>query len=118
MEKFVDSNGFVALLVSENYGNGWWTDHRVDALLWSPKIVDWVLRGKPEDEDDSLFEHLSWHLSSDGGEVDDELVESCLDTLHRDVVVEWIPAGTEFVIDTYDGQESVLTEEDFVWHLA
>jgi hypothetical protein len=118
MEKFVDSNGYVALLLSDTYGNGWWSDHRIDALLWSPKIVDWILRGKPEEEDSSLLEHLSWHLSGDRGEVDDELAESYLDTLHRDVVVHWIPIGTEFVIDSYDGQETVLTEENFVWHSA
>lgn len=118
MEKFVDSNGYVALLVSDTYGNGWWTDHRVDALLWSPKIVDWILRGKPEEEDSSLLEHLSYHLSGDAGEVDAVIVESYLDTLRQDVVVEWIPAGTEFVIVSYDGLESILTEEDFDWHEA
>jgi hypothetical protein len=35
-----------------------------------------------------------------------------------DLIVEWLPEGTEFKIDEYDGAESLILKEEEVWLIA
>jgi hypothetical protein len=30
-------------------------------------------------------------------------------------VIKWVPVGTRFVIEDYDGSESLMTIDDFEW---
>jgi hypothetical protein len=34
------------------------------------------------------------------------------------LAIQWLPVGTRFVINEYDGSESVLTEEEMNWGVA
>lgn len=34
------------------------------------------------------------------------------------VRLEWLPVGTEFVIDEYDGRESLMTKDDYDWQVS
>jgi len=37
---------------------------------------------------------------------------------YNDLTVGWIPVGTAFRIDEYDGNESIVTKEDDDWFVA
>ena len=90
----------LAVLVSPGYGAGWssWnTDH--PDCLFNPTIVQWVLNGKNGDVPEVCGEDFYY-----GGA--------------RDLVVHWVPVGTKFKIDEYDGNESILYEQDIQWMVA
>ena len=98
MEKIV-RDGMVAVAVSYGYGAGWstWTDvNPMDA-----RFNQLFLEGKHAeaaalcDEED---------LGYAGGA--------------EDVSIEWIPVGTKFIIDEYDGAESLMTIDDYDWITA
>lgn len=93
VEKVV-RDGKVAVLVSPGYGAGWstWADAPEEALF-SPDVVSWVEAGKPrdvlrekEDEWEAGFGYL-------GG--------------LEDLQVEWVPEGSRFRIEEYDGFETL-----------
>jgi hypothetical protein len=98
MEKIV-RDGMVAVAVSPGYGAGWstWTninpmDARLNQLFLDGK-VDEVVR---------ICEDKSLGYAGGAG----------------NVVIEWLPVGTRFVIEEYDGSESLMTIDDFGWQEA
>lgn len=82
-------DGKVAVLVSPGFGAGWSTWADEDGAVFAPDVVAWVEAGKPEIDEDEVFGHYGYV----GG-------------LH-DVQIEWVPVGTRFTIDEYDGSESL-----------
>ena len=95
MEKIV-RDGMVAVAVSRDFGAGWSTwnnispmDARFNQLFLDDK-VDEVVRICSE-------EGLGYAYGA------------------RDVEIEWVPVGTRFVINEYDGSESLMTIDDFAW---
>ena len=95
MEKIV-RDGKVAVAVSYGFGAGWSTwndispmDARFNQLFLDGK-VDEVSRICDEED-----------LGYAGGA--------------EDVVIEWVPVGTKFVINEYDGSESLETIDEFRW---
>ena len=89
-------DGKVAVIVSPGYGAGWSTwadDSRV--AVFAPDVVEWIEAGKPE-----LAEGQFDGYGYLGGLFDAE--------------IEWLPVGTRFEIDEYDGSESLrlLTPDD------
>ena len=95
-------DGKVAVLVSPDYGAGWYSWHRIEELLYDPSIVLW-LEAK---ELDKIANYLALKYPNDyfGG----------LD----DLTVEWIDQGTEFRIDEFDGAESIELKADTKWLVA
>lgn len=98
MEKIV-RDGMVAVAVSYGFGAGWstWndvdpTDARFNQLFLDRKVA----------EAEALCEELG--LGYAGGA--------------EDVNIEWVPVGTKFVIDEYDGSESLMAFDDFNWKTA
>ena len=98
MEKIV-RDGMVAVAVSGGFGAGWstWndvspTDARFNQLFLDGKV----------DEVQRICEEES--LGYTGGA--------------RDVEIVWVPVGTRFVIDEYDGSESLMTIDDYGWLIA
>ena len=83
-------DGKVAVLVSPGFGAGWstWADYP-EAALYAPDVVEWIEAGKPDDGTDEAFEKYGYT----GG--------------LRDIEIEWLPLGTRFKIDEYDGSESL-----------
>lgn len=81
----------VAVLVSPGYGAGWstWVDDETEQSLFDPEIVAWVESGKPDIDLDEKFGHYGYI----GG--------------LRDVEIEWVPEGYRFIVDEYDGAESL-----------
>lgn len=102
MEKVI-KDGMVAVLYSPRHGAGWYSWHSVEALVYDPVVVDMVLR-----------------------EVDpEEIVEYCEQKYGQqyyggadDLCVEWIPVGQRFIIEEYDGSESIMLENEVQWLTA
>ena len=98
MEKII-RDGMVAVAVSGGFGAGWSTWNDIDPM-------------------DARFNQLFLD-----GKVD-EVVRICKDENlgyaggARDVVIVWIPIGTEFIITEYDGSESLETKDSFNWKVA
>ena len=101
MNKLV-RDGKVAVLVSPDYGAGWYSWHRIEELLYDPSIVLW-LEAK---ELDKIEHYLALKYPNEyfGG----------LD----DLTVEWIDQGTEFRIDEFDGAESIELKANTKWLVA
>ena len=103
MEKFT-LRGRVAVLVSRGFGAGWSTWNReYPDMLFDPEIVQMVLAGKDSYEIEAVADRR-WPDAYLGG----------IDGLD----VEWIPQGTKFRIQEYDGAESVLTVDEEGWIVA
>lgn len=97
-EKYV-RGGFVAILVSPGFGAGWstWANDGVEAekRMFSPELVHAVLTKTNKVE----ILAIAKRLFPDFPDVYHGGVE--------DLVVEWIPEGTLFRINEYDGNETV-----------
>ena len=98
MEKIV-RDGMVAVAVSYGFGAGWSTWNDVDPM--DARFNQLFIDGKVA-EAESLCKELD--LGYEGG-------ADC-------VKIEWVPVGTKFVIDEYDGAESLTTMDDFKWRTA
>ena len=103
-----DGNVLVGVLVSYGYGAGWhsWNPHNTECLF-DPEIVHIVEAYKGKTLPQNIISeivtiaHRKWEDDYWGG----------ADSLE----VVWLPVGTKFIIDEYDGAESVLTYEDMRW---
>ena len=105
MDKVI-RDGKVAVLVSRGYGAGWssWTDE-VETVLFHPKLVQMVEeRRHSEITEEWMEKELGIEGFYTGG----------IDGLE----IEWVPIGTKFVIDEYDGAELLRTIDDFYWVTA
>ena len=100
MEKVV-RDGKVAVLLSRGYGAGWgsWNYGVHDVIMFHPKIVQMVEDGREMDITEE------WLKSELGLE---EVFTGGRDGLY----IKWVPEGTRFRIDEYDGAETIITDED------
>jgi len=100
--KKVIRDGKVAVLISRGYGAGWysWNDEHKQ-LLFHPKLVEMVeQKRKKEIDEDWVKEHLGIENVYCGGA--------------SDLEIHWLPIGTAFEINEYDGSESIRTYDDLV----
>lgn len=105
MEKVIRDSK-VAVLYSPSFGAGWYTwNTEHESMLYHPMLVDIVLSGEP---DWKIKAHalaaLIWPDAYIGG--------------IGDLTVEWIPTGTLFKINEYDGSESIEYKESSGWFVA
>jgi hypothetical protein len=103
MEKVV-RNGLVAVLVSPGFGAGWssWNPLKPE-LLFDPEVVAMV-------EDGTNAETITAYCEakySDGyfGGSDD-------------LIIEWVPVGTQFRVHEYDGSETLEFKDAMDWITA
>jgi hypothetical protein len=115
--KKVVRDGKVAVLYSPGYGAGWSTWSSVnglsDDLIFEPSVVALV-----EDRDAEKITNAQLV----------ELVEAYCEQKYGkhevycggvdDLRIEWIPVGTEFKINEYDGSESIEYKENDYWVTA
>lgn len=102
MNKLV-RDGYVAVLVSPGHGAGWssWNvDH--DEILFDPAIVEFVEQAQWAELE--VYVKLKYPDIYTGG--------------MRDLQIEWLPQGTEFIIEEYDGSERLQRKNDIVWYRA
>lgn len=104
MEKVI-RNGRVAVLVSNNYGAGWYTwNMAYPECLFDKKIVEAVLRGcTTKQKEDLALERFGSNFCVGGA---------------GNLVVRWLPIGTRFQVHEYDGAEHLEIEDEQVWLVA
>ena len=102
MEKVI-REGHVAILISHGFGAGWYTWNSDEKLLYHPKLVEMV-----ETDQQHLIDS-EWVLENIG-------VENVYCGGAKDLAIHWLPEGTQFSVDEYDGSESLITAE--VLHLT
>lgn len=104
MEKVI-RDGKVAVLYSPGFGAGWSTWAHYDNginLVFDPTIVACVEAG----DFDKLTTYMTlWHPDAYTGGMDD-------------LTIAWLPEGTLFRINEYDGNESIEVKEDMDWMVA
>ena len=98
MEKVIKERK-VAVLVSPNYGAGWYSwNSGYKELLFHPKLVEMVEQGKRDEITKKwIKDNLNINMQPLGAE---------------DLIIEWLPVGTQFMIYEYDGYESLCTLSD------
>lgn len=112
MNKFIH-DGEVAVLYSPGYGAGWSTwaeESERDLLLFDPDIVQLVMDRDSDVITPDEFEQkvdMLWQLKS--------YASYCSPAT---LVVSWLPVGTLFKVEEYDGSESIITQQDIKWHVA
>jgi hypothetical protein len=99
MEKLI-RDGNVAVLISPCFGAGWYSWNREhQELLFNPKLVELVEQGKTNQiDEDWVKENLGIENVYCGGA--------------DDLKIHWLPIGTVFQVDEYDGAESITTIDD------
>ena len=104
MEKVI-CNGCVAVLVSHGFGAGWYTWNRdYPECLYNKKIVEAVLHNATTEQiHDLAHEQFGEDFYPGGAD---------------GLIVEWLPIGTRFQIDEYDGAEHLEIEDEQVWLIA
>jgi len=108
-------DGKVAVLYSPGFGAGWSTWNILrdgTAMMFDPSIVYMVEEMNKLDADD-LTGRNNWA---------DNIVEYSKQTYPEaycggveDLVIEWIPVGTLFKINEYDGSETIEYKENDYW---
>lgn len=103
-------DGKVAVLISPGYGAGWSTwehdDKSRQLMVFEPEVVAWVLGGKQGPAPD---------LHKKYGDVVGRIYEG---SGTQNLVVKWVPLGTRFRIQEYDGSESLVMDHDDRWYVA
>ena len=103
MEKVI-RDGKVAVLHSPGYGAGWSTwcynDDLVETLLFHPLIVEKVESGLER------VITTEWLVQQFGEDFSDVYCGGA-----SELEIKWLPEGTAFRIDKYDGFETVITNE-------
>jgi hypothetical protein len=106
MSNKVVRNGNVAVLYSPGFGAGWSTwNTQEPQLVFDPVIVDFVLR-KPENWYEGIMAYCEM--------VYPDAYTGGLDTLE----VDWLPVGAHFLIEEYDGNETICIRDNTKWLVA
>lgn len=95
-------DGRVAIIVSPDYGAGWYSWHQIEELLYDPSIVLWL----ESEELDKIENYITLKYPN-------EYFGSL-----KDLSVQWIDEGAEFRIAEYDGAESIELKADTRWLIA
>lgn len=112
MDKVI-RDGEVAVLYSPDFGAGWYTwNTEHPAMLYDPTLVKWVMDGKPYGQKRSGVEWVRLVATLE------EKYPRCYLGGLRDLEIRWVPVGTRFYVDEYDGSETVVLEKDVEWQVA
>ena len=88
----------VAVAISPGFGAGW-TTWNTGLSPFEPKVIEMIRQGKRDKIDDEWCEkNLKIKDIYCGG------VE--------DLEIEWLPVGTKFSINEYDGSESIYRDDE------
>jgi len=98
-----NDNGYreVAVLVSAGYGAGWSTWGMPEEALFDPILVDFVENNETNSIKFQEYLEKEYPDKYSGG----------ADGLY----VCWVLEGKEFIIDEYDGAESLTIKNNFTW---
>ena len=104
-------DGKVAVLYSPGFGSGWYTwntlrgddDEQCIQLIFDPVLVELV-----EKRNGDNYDEITDAIKKRGEEILPEgyFGGAC------DLEIKWLPVGTKFRIEEYDGSESITTTEE------
>ncbi|MCA6384944.1 MAG: hypothetical protein IM620_15845 [Cytophagales bacterium] len=107
MRKYI-RDGEVAVLISPDFGAGWSTwNPRHPQMLFDPVIVELLLNAK-EGEEAFVAGQIEAHVETN---YPDASFISALQQLK----VRWVPVGTEFIVNEYDGNEWIVFKDHMAW---
>lgn len=109
MEKLI-RNGQVAVLVSRGYGAGWFSWEGNEAMLFDPVLAEMLEDGRAVEGDPAWFENIE--------RVANERYPDAYIGGIDGLCVHWVPEGSRFRIEEYDGAESLCLESDYKWITA
>lgn len=93
--KKVIRDGKVAVLYSPGFGAGWYSWNEDKRLLFHPKLVEMVEEGRRNEiTTEWMIKEIGIDIYTGGA---------------NQLKIEWLPEGTAFQIDEYDGAESIIT---------
>jgi hypothetical protein len=98
MEKVI-RDGKVGVLVSPGFGAGFYTWDAPIEAIFNPTLIGLIESEKWQEAVDFVEE--TWENVYNGGV--------------RDLRVFWVPEGKEFIIEEYDGSESLVLKEEYNW---
>jgi hypothetical protein len=102
VDKLID-NGKVAVLYSPGFGAGWSTwNQEVPEIIFDPAIVKFV-------ENDQMAELNTYVTLKYPGLYTGGM---------KDLAIAWVPVGSLFKINEYDGGESIELKESDKWIVA
>jgi len=101
MEKVI-KDGKVAVLVSHGWGAGFHTWGAPVEAIFDPTLVDLI--EKQQIEEATTYAQKAYPDAFLGG--------------ITDLCIEWIPEGAKFIINEYDGSESIQLLDETDWLTA
>lgn len=101
MKKLI-RDGKVAVLYSPGYGAGFYTDNAPVEAIFDPKLVELV-------EKEQLDEVINYVKAT---------YPNAYNSGVHDLKVTWLPEGTKFFIEEYDGSEYFIIMDDVKWITA
>jgi hypothetical protein len=107
MEKVI-KGGQVAVIISCDYGGGWYSWHGIENLLYDPKIVEIL-------EDETIDKFAAWEWIRPYALA--LYPTQCFSGKER-LAVRWVPVGAKFRISEYDGKESIILQTAEQWLTA
>lgn len=106
LTKEFDEGTYVAVLISPGFGGGWstWATHcDSDVMLFDPIIAQMLVDGADRDDIESIARVR----------YPDEFL-GCID----DLEVRWVKQGAEFMVNEYDGSETISYKDAITWSVA
>lgn len=100
--KKVIRNGKVGVLVSPGFGGGFFTWGAPEDAIFDPFLIDLIENEKYQDAVD--YVEKTYEDAFTGGV--------------QDLVIQWIPEGSKFIINEYDGSESIQLLDETDWITA
>jgi hypothetical protein len=97
MEKFVE-DGQVAVLYSPSFGAGWSTWNSNKDIIFDKRIVKKVLAKKHSEITEEWMKKIGYKNIYCGGA--------------EDLTIIWLPISSKFIINEYDGFESIELYDD------
>ena len=100
--KKVVKNGQVAVLISDGWGSGFHTWGAPVEAIFDPTLINFIVMAQ-------LQEAITY-------------VESTYPDVYTggidELIVRWIPEGAKFIITEYDGNESIMLQDQEAWITA
>lgn len=103
MQKYL-KDGLVAIIYSPHYGAGWSTWNKDNKqCIFDPFIVEQLIQNNSD-----CYDVINKY-------VDENYPKRFCKLGLRELKLQWLPIGTKFYIDEYDGYESVKVVDSTFW---
>lgn len=94
---YYTKDGRIAIILSKEYGTGWWTWHGVLEWLVHPELAQAIDDGYLEEAQDIIDKSEGPYYTAE------------------DLRVEWVDRHRKFHIEEYDGYETLVYKDEIKW---